>query len=540
MKNKIYLKNWLDYKPYLHQKKTDLYYLRLANQVKECIYNSQPLEIDNYVDDEGINHLACMLTSYFEDIISETNIWNTFVKEHKKLYHSPLPFYDLEDYSENDINIEDLLFLIWYALNTLQEHKFIIPYHESFTEIAHNVFDLFEEEWQYAPENEHLKACYQIDEDEEDYYKVRSFVDNVFFKTYLFITDTKLRFDQLKDDILKSDHNPQEKATLLNETRDSSLHTFATQLLSFSAKEWAVKLLGEKNALSKHIQEISPRVAGFFFYKGQDKDFVFLEHLATGKKFNLYKLSYDYSSSLTQIDNILYIGLVNWKGNWWFSGNEFQIDFNADLVLKERNSVESRQAVEFLNMAEDKPLELIEKQYEAFKTFNQGYPIAFMEVEKIDEFCESFVSYFNDTLNLTDQQKEEAEQRMRKDGLLDIENEKFNFKDDSDLKSGLVFLNPRSGIEIATNVNAAFPLPNNPFFDETESENHILTLLMDEDISTELAKYCIENCKEELDFFNKGLGNLLYDEMDFLMRFWKKENYHSKPHMTFVGERNKE
>ena len=103
----------------------------------------------------------------------------------------------------------------------------------------------------------------------------------------------------------------------------------------------------------------------------------------------------------------------------------------------------------------------------------------------------------------------------------------------------MAFFNPKSGGEIALAVNSAFPLPNNPYFEEESSEDHIMRLLMDESLSIELAMYCIDNCKIELPFLNKGVGKMYLDDIDFLLRFWKKNNYHTKPSITFTGQDEK-
>ena len=103
----------------------------------------------------------------------------------------------------------------------------------------------------------------------------------------------------------------------------------------------------------------------------------------------------------------------------------------------------------------------------------------------------------------------------------------------------MVFFNPQSGGEIALNVNNAFPLANNPFFEIEHSEDDTIHLLMSEEMSTELVMYCINNCKTELPFFNKGVGKMYLDDMDFLLRFWKRGNYHSKPSITYTGQNEK-
>ncbi|NLN24186.1 MAG: DUF3843 family protein [Bacteroidetes bacterium] len=98
--------------------------------------------------------MSCFLTSYFEDLISETNIWNSFVRTHQRLYRKQLPFYNLYQYYEEEINPQDISFLIWYFLNTVQEENFITPFNDFIVETAEKIIDVFDKEWEFAPENE--------------------------------------------------------------------------------------------------------------------------------------------------------------------------------------------------------------------------------------------------------------------------------------------------------------------------------------------------------------------------------------------------
>ena len=102
----------------------------------------------------------------------------------------------------------------------------------------------------------------------------------------------------------------------------------------------------------------------------------------------------------------------------------------------------------------------------------------------------------------------------------------------------MVFFNPKSGAEIALGVNSAFPEKNNPFYNKNESEEHIMRLFSAEGLSKELAIYCVNNFKKDLTFFKSAEGNLYLDNLDFLLRFWKRGNYFPKPTITFTGKEN--
>lgn len=538
MDKKIYIKDWLELKPYEKQKITDSYYLKICNEVKKVITtNKQSFVLQRYLDNEDINLLSCFLTSYLEDLISETNIWNSFVRIHLRLYGKQLPFYNLDEYYEEEINPQDISFLIWYFLNTVQEEKFISPFNDYINEVAEKIMDVFDIAWENASANEYLKSIYQIDENEENFYIARNLIDTVLFKTYLFYPDTLLKLQEQEIKIIenrKSRKDDENIITFLNENRDRTLHNTYTRLLSLKGKDWVSEILGDNHLLKKDFLTISKKIQGFFLYKGQDNKNIFIEHIASGKKFDLTKKSFDRSHTLNELDKILFIGIVQWKNEWWFSGVSFQQPFNPDLIHEEKNSLESRMEVSFLDHLRQETGETLKKQLSAFKDFNNGSQIAFLPSEKIEEFNKGYIEFFNNTLNLSETEIREAKQRVRNAGSFGTNDKHKDFSEISE--TGLVFFNSNGGTEIALAVNSAFPMSINPYFKDEDSEEHLMRLLMDESLSTELAMYCIDNCKNKLSFFKKGVGKKYLDDIDFLLRFWKKDNYHTVPSITFIRE----
>jgi hemolysin-activating ACP:hemolysin acyltransferase len=537
MQKRIYLKDWLELKPYEKQVSTDLYYLKICNEVKEAIASTpNSFILHMYLDDSDIDLLSCFLTSYFEDLISETNIWNTFVKVHQRLYKKQIPFYPADEYYEEEINPQDICFLIWYFLNTVQEEKFISPFNTFITETAESIMEVFDQAWEYAPANEYLRSFYQIKAQEDDFYAARQLIDTILFNTYLFYPDTLLKLAEQEIEIIENQKEDEPVLTFLNENRDNTLHKIHTCLLSLTGKEWAAEILGENHPLSGTFLSMSLKIRGLFLYKGQDENQIFLEHIASGKKFNLTKKSFDHAHSLKETDSILFMGIVRWKDEWWFSGVFFQQPYNPDLILDEKNSLENRMPVNFLDHQNKETAKLLENQFAAFKDSNKGLPIAFLPAEKIDDFVQNYTEYFNNTLNLTLEEKQKAGQRARNEGYMGTQEVHKDYAKVSE--TGLVFFNPKSGVEIALAVNAAFPLPNNPFFRVEESEDAIMTLLMSNELSAELAMYCIDNCKNQLPFFNEAIGKKYLEDIDFLLRFWKKDHYFPIPQITYIGEGN--
>jgi len=536
MRRKIYIKEWLKLKPYKNHSATDLYYLQLSNTVKKAIHKSNSLMLYKYLNEKDINLLACFLTSYFEDIISETNIWNAFVNKHQELYGKKLPFFNTDNYYENEVNTQDVVFLIWYFLNTIQQDLFINPYNESIQQLGYDIALVLEEEYEYAPENELLKSFYDLPVT-DDYYTVRAFLNRIFTQTYLFFTDTM--FNLLEEEVDIIEKNEEDKTLIINylkENLDEFTFKSTTRLLSLHSKEWTTLILGKEHKLSEQILNLSSRIRGLFLYKGQNHESIYLEHIATSKKFDLKKESFDAHIYLKEIDTIVYLGMVKWGDEWWFSGISFQRPFDADIILDEKSSLESRINVDILDFKnnEQKLKEITEQQKKAFIEYTGGSQIHFLNPTEIDSFLEGYYKYYNMSLNLNNKEHKKAVERAKKEGLLLEKNQGINIKNDEN--SALIFFNPISGIEIAFGVNSAFPANDNPFYNEVESKQAFLELLISKEYSKELVLYCTENYKQKLSFFKKTTEKLYEKDFDFLLRFFKGANYHSNYNIILTGK----
>ncbi len=535
-KDRIYIDDWLDLKPYKKQQKSDSYYIELSNRIYDEISQSKvSFVLLVYIDKMDLKYLSCFLASYFEDLISQTNLWTSFVNKHKELYNKALPFYNTREYYSQEINKQDVVFLIWYVLHHIQREKFIAPSNGFLFDIAELVYDIFDAEWEYAPENDSLKAFYTIDQNETDYYIARKLIDNVLFGSYLFNCDTGLILMQSELELLNSGKMDYDMIDFLRENRDSVLHKARTSLLAMRGNEWAAELVGKEHPLYEDFLNISQKISGFFLYKGQDNNDVFIEHIASGEEFKLTKKSFDHYEELKVIDTILFMGIVKWMNEWWFSGIYFNRPFDPDLVLDEKNSMQSRQEVSFLHYNDEETQDMMNQQLHVFKKFNNNSQIAYLKTDEIEGFVKDYYQYYNDSLNLSTKEIKYAEKRAKDDGY--FHKEDFGINLSTEIETGLVFFNPNSGIEIAFDINSAFPDAKNSFYNKELSDDHVLHLLVNSDMSKELVMYSINNFKDSLQFYNTDVGKLYLENIDFLIRFWKKTEYYSYPKITFTGKK---
>jgi hypothetical protein len=434
-----------------------------------------------YLEKEEFVILSCFLASYFEDIVSETNIWKTFISLNKEKYGKFLPFYNLVEYTEGNINHQDISFLIWYFISTINKDLLLSPEQTLINEKVHTITKIFNNAFKKAPINKYLRTFYKIDENEDNYQKARLLIDNIILQSYLFYPDAKIHFDKIvsnylekkkdKDDFFSSEESI---ANFLNQERDDLINTYHTKLLSLKGKEWAAELIGKEHKLYESFINISAKISGYFLYKGQDEKNIIIEHISTGEIFNLTKKSITFADELIDNDGLLYLGIVKWQDEWWFSGIYFNVPYNSEIVENDRKNVKGNSLFRKLYDYEEQDKDMLDIMFSAFLEFNNGSQAVFLTPKETIEFYNDYIKYYNDKLakEIPNDKKEIAELKYK-----DLENKNINHNISIDeFDSGLVFFNPKIGIELVYDINSAFPLPENKFYYEEEEEDDLVKL----------------------------------------------------------------
>lgn len=535
MKDRIYIKHWLELKPYDSPSQSDFYYLKITNSVYSSLDPTSLIILSEHIEKEDIYLFCCFLTAYFEDVISQTNILKSFKMEHKKLYGSELPFYDVESnpfYFSDEINQEDIVFLSWYFFNSIKIESFLSPFSNFLTKIASTTFKVFEEEYEYAPENEKLQKFYKFNlkRDNDSFYKIREHLFRVFLDNYLLYPDIKVNLELEHLEILNKYKPEGEERTLayIREATDDFTFNRVSRLLSLNAKDWSKLLLGQSHEAYKDIASLSEKIVGWFLYKKQNEATVFLEHIASNMMFEVTKKSLDHSDSLSEED-MVYIGLVRYNDQWWFSGNYATQEFDADLILDQKNSAAARISVNFLyNQNEIK--EILEEQRKAFLTFNNGSLVVFLKSDAAEKFIADYMDFYNNTTQSDAGEFEKAKKRAREDGWFGGEAD-IDFDEDD----VIIFFNVNNGIEIYNDIANTFPDKNNPFYTKENSDD-IMHILTSTEYSTEFVKYFLKIYGSKLSFFKKEPYASYLNHIDFLLRFWKKDNYKTKPTLILTGD----
>lgn len=156
--NSIYMQDWLKINHRTKVSLTDSWYLQLANRLLELITNS--LLYKQQAPSEKIKAaLSCAI--YLQDTIGQNGGWKAFSERYYQLYHAYLPFYTLPRYIPDEINQEDVSFILWALLSEQDlsspnqtEIAITDPLLPELLKLARHIYDEMDHSFEEAPISE--------------------------------------------------------------------------------------------------------------------------------------------------------------------------------------------------------------------------------------------------------------------------------------------------------------------------------------------------------------------------------------------------
>ena len=240
---KVFPIEWKEIHPEAMASKTDFYYAGLANKVLEVLEKSG---IENVLPEKSaIRTMAIRLTGWFEDLCSELGFWSVVNTTCRQRYGKILPFYDTSDYYPGEPNPQDIQLLLWDFIQTLNEGRFINPENPGIEMVAYKIYDIFYEEYEYAPVTEELKAYFADPAIGTEYWKTRKAIEYIAHRGYFSFHGEMLLLNSLflleEDEEIKNEEQ-------LNIFRYTTMicHAFTDchNLLALTAGEWIATATG--------------------------------------------------------------------------------------------------------------------------------------------------------------------------------------------------------------------------------------------------------------------------------------------------------
>lgn len=317
--NMVTMNDWLRFHPYEKPSQVDDYYQKLCNRLLKANIDEPLCKDMNQLE---YKELTCMLVCWFEDVISETNIWRSFTAEHKRMYGRFLPFYNTEDdYYEDEINLQDIQFLIWHFFSMVENDIFISPYYPIFNSFAQKAYALFEAEYETAPPNLLYKDHFKIPEN-RDFFKTRRAMDFLTYQSYLNYLYAQQELSKKLDVLSKREYNDDDYALLSYDIIEGTVNDSVSPLLALRANEQLANILGKEHPKYDLIKNISKRYSLTCQIKSINDNCWELEHIATGKHINFAKeiLSENARTKQIQAGHSIFVSLAQWGDEWVLTG----------------------------------------------------------------------------------------------------------------------------------------------------------------------------------------------------------------------------
>jgi hypothetical protein len=545
--NSIYMQRWLGFHPYDTPQQSDFYYLKLCNEIFELLRDEDFPDEEIAISDEQKKDLACFLVCYFEDVISGPGLWKAFTIQVDELYGTYLPFFDPdpEEYYPDEINPEDVYFLLWYYLSMIYRDESIIsPTVYEWSDETERIFEILEKEYELAPANLRLQQFFQISPGEDNFYEIRDKLKWIMLDSWLHYFMREEMTEMITNVISRDGEDPlpeESRAPYIYDTIDTFILTRHTPLLARQGKEWLAYVVGRDHPLHRALLDMGEKKSGFYLYTGTEGEVLLFKHIATSTELRVSSRSMEVPKETVPGRSISYGGFVKWKDEWWFSGARMGWGYDKELIRKEEESEESR-----MLFGKD-PAGLKEenrKLYISFLKFNLGKPLAFVEnVDAAEHLIHDFIAYHNRSVKGSERKgskvRDKPETLVRKNreemgaDLLsgkDIPGMTF---DQEAVKTipGMVYCDPDLGIAMAFGYNDYVPDPGNPWYMDNNTEEirieGTMRMLESHHISGNWMKYLASNYDlPGLEFPGLGGSELLLDDFDFMLRFWKREAYH--------------
>lgn len=311
---KIFPAEWLAIRPYNNPDSVDLYYVGLANKVMGFLEKS---EFADYFKDELLIRKASLyLVSWFEDVCSNLGMWALVNKECRVRYGSKLPFYDVSKYYEGEVNPQDLSLLLWHFMQVYNEKNTLLnPENPWLLKTALELTDLFDEEYESAPENERLYAFIHNDFIGDNWWECRNLMEWFHMSSYVFLGAPEAVAEAIADSEYKGMPLPKRMYMAVTE----HMFNYKHNLLSLNVQQWLGKIT--ENAVFDKIERSKPSM---FMYKGQGSATFRLYDMVEGKEYSVDMDSFAEGESpirnYVEDKTLVYTTLVKFNEKYFISG----------------------------------------------------------------------------------------------------------------------------------------------------------------------------------------------------------------------------
>ena len=151
------MQSWLEVNGRKHANDTDVWYVRLANELLPLVEKSPLFQKTREAQPAQV---AMVLALYMQDAIAQTGGWKGFKDAYHRLYGTELPFYSPgKDYVSDEVNQEDIALVLWTrlarpAVRKPDDYTLQDPYDAELLHVAQVVYGFLNRLFEEAPVSE--------------------------------------------------------------------------------------------------------------------------------------------------------------------------------------------------------------------------------------------------------------------------------------------------------------------------------------------------------------------------------------------------
>lgn len=408
-----------------------------------------------------------------------------------------------EEYYRDEINIEDVQFLVWSTfqenLNEKGEICFLNPDNPMLMLVSSVIYDILDEEYEFAHENEKIyELLHKTDFD--DFIDFRQLLEWLCLHTYLSTNNAKNTVERLKLSIRKNFKENKDHVKLFSYLVESNAYFYyACTPISVKAIDWFRSITTNSRMLER-IKNISFLPFQRYKIMGSDDSYINLESFGNEKikiplaRESMNSLDPNRIRKFSIGEEIAQTNLVFFDGIWQVNGAIVFTEMSEKIQEEEDHKVEKKKRFE----------ENVLYSYKKLFKYNKNKQIAFFK--NGDELEEFWNKAFPDAKQFNDILRD------------------YPYLNKSSL---ILFIYPKDGSFILPNIAECIKFPGNEFYNENNKDNEDLALLTGgTDTPIEFLEFiinnnCIPDAKINSLISEERGRSIVQDNKWFIVRFFQ-------------------
>lgn len=235
---------------YPEENATDAFYFNLANRLVKI---AEQTGLMKAFHPAVIERASLCVIGYYQDAIADSGLWHGFTDECRRLYGSPVPFYEVsEEYIDYELNPEDVGFITWYAVAMYSDDRRIYPFDSRILRLSSAWYDELESAYDDAPVPEGYHLAHELEvhaeEDREMILKLGSWL---FLRSWLLIP----AFALTNAEILSELNDKGASREVIADALQEAVKTNPTGPLALYLAEWVNLTVNHKLPARKERKE---------------------------------------------------------------------------------------------------------------------------------------------------------------------------------------------------------------------------------------------------------------------------------------------